>query len=128
MARGHQLAQELQPLCRQLATEKIDTCQVAARPGEAGDETKPDRVFADEEDDGDRRGCRLGRERRRVPPVAAITATRANQIGRQRRQPIDLVVGPAVFDRHILALDVASVFQALAECTQAVRIAQAIWH
>ena len=71
---GHQLAQEFQPLCGQLATEKIDPCQVAARPGEAGDKTKPDRVFADDEDDGDRRGCRLGRERRNVP-VAAITAT-----------------------------------------------------
>ena len=47
------------------AVEKIDPCQVAARPGEAGDKTKPDRVFADGEDDGDRRGCRLGRERRR---------------------------------------------------------------
>ena len=72
---GHQLAQQLQPLCRQLGIEKIDPCQVAARPGEAGDKTKPDRVFADDEDDGDRRGCRLGRERRSAPPVAAITAT-----------------------------------------------------
>jgi hypothetical protein len=30
----------------------------AARPGEAGDNTKPDRVFGDTERDGDRRGCR----------------------------------------------------------------------
>ena len=72
---GHQLTQELQPLCRQLAREKIDPCQVAARPGEAGDKTEPDRVFGDDEDDGDRRGCRLGRERRARLPVAAITAT-----------------------------------------------------
>jgi hypothetical protein len=60
---GHQLAQEFQPLRRQLTDKKIDTCHVAARPGEAGDKTKPDRVFADQEDDRDRRGCRLGRER-----------------------------------------------------------------
>ena len=45
--RWHQLTQEFQPLCHQLADEKIDACQVAARPGEAGDKTKPDRVFAD---------------------------------------------------------------------------------
>jgi hypothetical protein len=38
--------------------EKIDACQVAARAGEAGDETKPDRVFAGDEDDRDRRGRR----------------------------------------------------------------------
>ena len=31
----------------------------------------------------------------------------ANQFGRQRRQPIDLILRPAVFDRHILALDIA---------------------
>ena len=29
------------------ALKKIDSCQVAARPGEAGDKTKLDRVFAD---------------------------------------------------------------------------------
>ena len=58
---GHQLTQQLQPLCRQLGSEKIDPCQVAARPGEAGDKTEPDRVFADSEHDGDRCGCRLGR-------------------------------------------------------------------
>ena len=73
---GHQLAQEFQPLCRQLSSENIDACQVAARPGKAGDKTKLDRVFADVEDDGDRRGCRLGRQRRRGIPAAAITATR----------------------------------------------------
>jgi hypothetical protein len=27
-----------------------------------------------------------------------------NQLVRQRRQPLDLMVGPAVFDRHVLAL------------------------
>ena len=63
-ARGHQLTQEFQPLRRQLTTEKIDACQVAARPSQAGDKTKLDRVFADQENDGDRRGCRLGRQRR----------------------------------------------------------------
>ena len=44
---GHQLTQELQPLCHQLSVEKIDPCQVAARPGEAGDKAKPDRIFGD---------------------------------------------------------------------------------
>ena len=54
--------------------EEIDPCQVAAWPGEAGDKTKPDRVFGRHEDDGDRRGCRLGRKRR-CSPAATITAT-----------------------------------------------------
>ena len=37
---GHQLAQELQPLRRQLGTEKIDSGQVAARPSEACDQDR----------------------------------------------------------------------------------------
>ena len=126
---GHQLAQEFQPLCRQLSIEKIDPCQVAARPGEAGDKTKPDRVFGDDEDDGDRRGCRLGRQRRsEVAGRGDHGDLPANQFGRQRRQPIDLILGPAVFDRHVLALDIAGVLQALAKCAQTVRESrQAMW-
>src|SRR5262249_43894333 len=34
---GHQLTQQLQPLRHQLDRKNIDTCQVAARPSEAGD-------------------------------------------------------------------------------------------
>ncbi len=45
----------------------------------------------------------------------------ANQFGRQLRQPIDLIVGPAVFDRHVLALDIAGLLEALAKCAQTIR-------
>src|SRR5438552_431551 len=67
------------------------------------DKTKPDGVFGNDEHDGDRRGCRLGGEHHRGafdrgdhgdPP--------ANQFGRQRRQPIELSLGPAVFDHQVL--------------------------
>ena len=52
----------------------------------------------------------------------------ANQFGRQRRQPIELTLGPAVFNRHVLALDVACLLQALAECAQTIRVRrQAMW-
>ena len=47
----------------------------------------------------------------------------ANQIGRQRRQPIELILGPAVFDRHVLALDIAGVFEALTKSAQTLRVA-----
>jgi hypothetical protein len=59
----HQRTQEFQPLCAQLANEKIDPRQVAAGLGKAGHKTESYRVFADGEDDRDRRGCRLGCER-----------------------------------------------------------------
>ena len=50
------------------------------------------------------------------PAKAAMTAhLTTNQIGRQRRQPLVLTFRPAVLDRHVLALDIAGVLQALAE-------------
>jgi hypothetical protein len=47
----------------------------------------------------------------------------ANQFRCQRRQTLDLIVGPTIFDGHVLAFDEACVFQALAKCTHAVRVA-----
>src|SRR5262245_39835687 len=48
-------------------------------------------------------------------PVAITATRRCHQVRRQRRQPIDLIVGAAVFDGHVLALDEARVSQALAD-------------
>jgi hypothetical protein len=45
--------------------QKIDASRVAARPGKAGDKTKPDRVFADTKDDWYRRARNFRRERSR---------------------------------------------------------------
>ena len=99
----------------------LESCQVAARPGEASDKTKPDRVFGDAEDDGDRRGCRLGRER--YSGASARGDHRdlsANQFGRQHRQPIQLILGPAIYSGDVLALDIAGVFEALAKSAQTI--------
>src|ERR1039458_9582208 len=85
--------QEPQPLGRHLGVEKIDAGHIAARPGEAGDKTKLDRVFGDTEDDRDRPiGCR-SRSRLAVtsvlkklmpvtlPPGRARLATRPSLTG-----------------------------------------------
>jgi hypothetical protein len=50
---------EFKSLCRQLGAEEVDTRQIAARPREAREETKPDGVFANQKNDGDRRGRSL---------------------------------------------------------------------
>jgi hypothetical protein len=119
---GYQLTQEVQPLCPQLSTEKTDSCQVAARPAEAGDKTNPNRVVGDDEDDGDRRGCRLGRQRRRGTSGCDDHGDLStNQFGRQRRQSIVLTFGPGIFNRYVLALNIAGVFETLAKCAQLVR-------
>src|SRR6516162_5234556 len=111
-----------QPLRRQLIGEKIDPRQIAARPIEAGDEAQPDRVFADAEGDRDRRRCRLGCEcRSGTSGRNDYCYLPVNQFGCQLRQPLELTLSPAIFDRHVLALDIAGVLEALAECAHTVR-------
>src|SRR5262249_15610951 len=85
--------------------------------------TERDRVFGDGEDDGDRRGCRLGGQRWSGASARNDHGNRStNQFGRQRRQSIKLVLGPAIFDHCILPLDEACLLQTLAKCAQAVRV------
>src|SRR2546422_11508111 len=76
-ALGHQLVQQCQSLRTQLSCEKIDAGQVSPRPGEAGDETELDGVFADAEDDRNSRGRSFGGKRSSVArgPVANRHAT-----------------------------------------------------
>src|SRR6516165_11385374 len=112
--------QQVEPLCRQLTAEKVDPCQVATRPGEAGDKTKPDRVFGGNEGDRDGRGCRLGSGRRGGCARGDYGDPSANQFGRHFRQSIVLVLGEAVDDCYVLALHIADVFEAQAECAQTV--------
>ena len=122
--------QQLQPLRRQLGVEETDTCHIAARPVEAGDKAEL------------RPGLRRLRTRSgsswSPPWPPAPTAMfdggdhgdlPANQIGRQCRQPIELIFRPAVFDRDVLALDIAGLFEALAESRDSGSrdCAQAIW-
>src|SRR5262245_28981121 len=45
----------------------------------------------------------------------------AHEIGRQLRQSVDLVLGPAVFDRHISMLEKADLIQALSKCSHEFR-------
>jgi pimeloyl-ACP methyl ester carboxylesterase len=77
---------------------------------EAGDKTKLHRVFGGDENDGNRRGCSLGRQRHgHASERCDHCDLPANQVGRQRRQSIDLILAPAVHDRDVLALDVAAI-------------------
>jgi hypothetical protein len=90
---------------------KVDAGRVAARPGEAGDKTMLDRIIDDGEDD---RNCRCrssGRNRERNDHGHAT----ADQVSHQRRQAIELVVQPVVFDHHVPAFNVAGFTEPLAE-------------
>jgi len=99
-----------------LRDEKIHAGRVAARPGKAGDETQLDRVFADAEDDRDRRGCSFGRKRGRIAAGRSDHGhATADEVGHERRQTIVSAVQPLVLHRHVLTLNVARLAEALPE-------------
>ena len=68
-----------------------------------------------------------------IVAVAALAASRevagrgdhgdlpTNQFGRHLRQSISLICGPAVYDRYVIALDIAGVFETLVKSTQTLR-------
>src|SRR5262245_7637547 len=63
------------------------------------------------------RGCRLGREHGRDPAGRGDHGdSPAHQFCRQRRQSIQLTLRPAVLHRHVVALDITGVLEALAKC------------
>src|SRR5262249_26542594 len=96
--------------------DRRDAGRISARATEACDEAIPDRVATAGENDRNRRGCRLGRECRAwstgCDDHRHLTA---NQVCGQPRQPIVVALRPAIFDCHVLTLDEAGLFQALAE-------------
>jgi hypothetical protein len=94
---GDQLVQQRQTLRCQLGAQVAHAREVAARPIQAGDKAKFDRVEAHEEYDRNGGGGRLGGHGRRTIRDNHRYLT-LNQIGRQCRQPIVLPVCPAIFD------------------------------
>ena len=94
----------------------IDSGDVGAGPIEAGDEAQPDGIAADGKDNGNCRGRRFDREHNRSASARDDHAhLPGDQIGRQCRQSVVLTFRPTVFDRHILAFDIARFLQTLVE-------------
>src|SRR5262249_34222846 len=111
-----------QPLRRNLSGEKIDAGCVAARPGKAGDQTKPDWVVPHAEDDRDRCGRRLGRLGTSGLAGRSYNGdATADEVSHERRQAIVSAVQPMVLDHHVLALDVAGFAEAFAERSRIAR-------
>src|SRR5262249_26196100 len=105
--------QEFQPLRRQFTADKVDACRVAARPWDASDEPELDWVFGEDEDNGDRRGRRLGCKRRSVAACDDYRNLSANQFDRQLLQPLVLDLSPASFIGNVCCLDNVGLLPAL---------------
>ena len=122
VAVGTNLVQQLQPLRPYLHVQRDHAREVAARSAEAGDKTSLDRVAAAVEDDRNRRGRRFCCQRCRSATRRTITATwRRTSSAASAGNRSYLALRPAIFDRHVLALDIAGFAQALAERAQTVR-------
>ena len=113
--RGHQLVQQLQPLWPLPPRSIGHARDVAARPVQAGDKAHSTGSPLVAKTIGIVVVAAFAASAAGVL-VAAITATwRRTRSAAKRRQPIILAFRPAVFDRHVLALDIAGFLQALAE-------------
>src|SRR5262249_16795356 len=113
---GHQLMQEPQPLGCDLLGEIVDAGGVAARPGKAGDKTKLNRVFADAEDNRDRRSRSFGCLCSKVAGRRGDNGDApAHEVSHERWQTIELALQPMVLDRYVLILNETGFAEAFAE-------------
>ena len=128
----HQLAQQFQTLCGQLGIGK-KLIPVRLPPGRARLATRPSLTgsFGD------------GLKTTGIVAVAALAASAGeevagrgdhgdlptNQFGRHLRQSISLICGPAVYDRYVIALDIAGVFETLVKSAASASVdqPQAMW-
>jgi len=108
--------QQNEALPPQIGTESSYPSEVSAWPVEAQDKTSPDRVCPGEENDRNRRRSCPSRSYREIGVADEHRHTPVDKFGRQYRQPA-LIGPPAVFNRNVLALDVAGLTQALEECS-----------
>src|SRR5262249_16167964 len=107
----------------QLNREKVYTRHVAAGPVETGDEAVFHRIATDREENGDRRRHGLSGDRRSDAATCYDYGDlTAHQVRRQCRQLIVLIVGPAVFDGHVLTFAIADLAQPPTKCGHEVRV------
>jgi hypothetical protein len=90
----YHLAQEFQPLCQQLGTEKIDACRVAARPSEAGDKTRLTGSSGKLKTMGIVVVAAFAANGVAAPPLRRSRRPATNQVGGQHRQAIELISQP----------------------------------
>ena len=106
-----------EPLCPKRYVHVGDASCVATWLIKTPDKTGLDRIGTGNEYDRDGRGrgfddtCRF-----RAFGCGNDAHPTADQIGCQLREPVIVVLAPAVFDRYVTTLDVASLAQPLAKC------------
>src|SRR5256885_3644094 len=107
---------QIKPLWKQRDAEEANAREVATRPGKTGDETSRDRIVVAYEDDWDGRcrafGCHCHSGAAAGRDYVNLTA---DEISDHCRQPIIVALREAVFECHVLPLDVANCAQSRSE-------------
>src|SRR5262249_31343452 len=115
----HQQEQELEALGGDLGKEKVDAGEISAGVIEAVNEADLHWVGALHEDDRDRAGRLLGRERgQRALERHDHRYLTADQFGYQAWQSIVVTFAPAVLEGDVLAIDEAGSGQPLVKIGQ----------
>jgi len=95
---------------------KSDAGGVAARPAETGDQARSDRIETSREDDRDRRTCGLdSRHRNAVGNDNGRLS--AHEFCCHLKNPVIPIIGPAILDGDVLALDESGLVQTMSERT-----------
>ena len=114
-SRGNQFVQQPEQLGRQGSNDKDDARDVAAGSVEACDQARSDRIGSHDEYDWRRRGCGFDCVRHPTTRPNYRGHLPADEISRQSRQPIWLIVRPVILDGDVLAFDESSVVETLPE-------------
>src|SRR5262245_54177437 len=121
--RRDQSLQQFQPLRLQLNAHRGHTGEIGTRSIQASDKPECDRINAGDEDDRNGRGRSFGREHSKdVTGLGDYGDLLMDQIGRQRRQPMVLLLRPAILDGDIPTFDKAGFAQALAKGAHPTRV------
>jgi hypothetical protein len=109
---GHELVQKLQAFRFQESSELNEAGRVPARPVDASDETQLDRVKGAREHDRDGRRGGFSSLRRKSACARGDDDgyLTTHQLDGEARQTIVLTLGPAIFDRHVAAFDIAVLY------------------
>jgi hypothetical protein len=119
-ARRHRLFEQRQPLPTQLDSVRGEPRDVPARPREVGDEPRPYRIPACD-NDRDTLRCLAGGSRCRRTPRDDDIHLEPDQFSREVGEPLDLPPGPALLQDDGLALHIAERVQPLQECVTITR-------
>src|SRR5262245_3776792 len=120
LCRWDDLVQQFQSLRLEFLPQRGHARDVAARSVQAGDQAELHRITPGREDDRDRRGCALCRDcSEHLTGRGNHCHLSTDQVRSQSRQPVVLLLCPAIFDRDVSAFDIAGFGEALAEGAQA---------